>query len=198
MIGCSILLNVREWKLMSEDKELLKRMRCGDKDALRQIYEKYREDLFTVAVSLLRDVHASEDCLQDVFVRFADVQGGFNVRRNLKGYLTSCVANRARDYQRNKMTRLDCPLEELSCLAISNDPAKEVIDREQFGRLIKTLTQLPYQQREVFVLHVQGKMRFREIAELLNTSIKAVQSRYRRAIEKLGALLKKENAHEIK
>jgi len=183
---------------MSEDKALLKRMRCGDKDALRQIYEKYREDLFTVAVSLLRDIHASEDCLQDVFVRFADIQGGFNIRRNLKGYLISCVANRARDYQRNKMTRLYCPLEELSCLAISDDPAKKVIDREQVARIIKTLAQLPYQQRETFILHVQGKMRFREIAELLNTSIKTVQSRYHYAIEKLRALLEKEKAHEIK
>ena len=151
-----------------------------------------------ITVSLLRDVHASEDCLQDVFVRFADAQGGFNIRRNLKGYLTSCVVNRARDYLRNKMTRLDCPLEELSRLAISNDPAKEVIGREQLGRIMKMLAQLPYQQREVFVLHVQGKMRFREIAELLDTSTKTVQSRYRYAIEKLGVLLEKENAHEIK
>jgi RNA polymerase sigma factor (sigma-70 family) len=184
---------------MSQDKELLKSIRCGDKDALRHIYEKYKEDLFTVAVSLLGDVHTSEDCLQDVFVAFADAHGGFNIRRNLKGYLTSCVANRARDYQRKKPIALNCPLEELSCLAISNDPAQEAIDSEQLGRIFEALAQLPYQQREVFVLRVQGKMKFREIADLLNTSIKTVQSRYSYAIEKLRVLLEeKESTHEIK
>lgn len=193
------LVYVNESKLMSQDKELLKSIRCGDKDALRQIYEKYKEDLFTVAVSLLGDVHTSEDCLQDVFVAFADAHGRLNIRRNLKGYLISCVANRARDYQRKKTAGLDCPFEELSCLAISNDPAQKVIDSEQLCRILEALEQLPYQQREVFVLHVQGKMRFREIAEMLKTSIKTVQSRHSYAIEKLRALLEeKENAHEIK
>ena len=183
---------------MSQDKELLKSIRCGDTDALRQIYEKYKEDLFTVAVSLLGDVHTAEDCLGDVFAGLADAHGGFNIRRNLKGYLTSCVANRARDYQRKKTTGLDCPLEELGCLAISNDPVQGAIDSEQMCRIVKALAQLPYQQREVFVLRVQGKMRFREIAELLNISIKTVQSRYSYAIEKLRALLEeKENPHEI-
>ena len=184
---------------MSQDKELLRNIRCGDTDALRQIYEKYKEDLFTVAVSLLGDVHTAEDCLGDVFTGLADVKGRFNILHNLKGYLTSCVANRARDYQRKKARELDCPLEELSCLAITNDPAREVIDREQLGRIFEALAQLPYQQREVFVLRVQGKMKFREIAELLNASIKTVQSRYSYAIEKLRVLLEeKESTHEIK
>ena len=58
----------------SEDKHLLKLLRQGDSSALRRLYEKYRTDLFTVALSLIHDVHAAEDCLQDVFVRLA--QGG--------------------------------------------------------------------------------------------------------------------------
>jgi RNA polymerase sigma-70 factor (ECF subfamily) len=184
--------------LMSEDKQLLKRMRCGDKDALRQVYEKYRDDLFTVAVSLLRDVHASEDCLQDVFVGFADAVDGFNIRHNLKGYLISCVANQALDRLRKQTTQLDCPLEELSCMAISSDPANEVIDYEELGQVFEALVKLPYEQREVFVLHVQGELKFGEIAKLQNVSIKTTQSRYRYAIEKLRALLGKENTHEVR
>ena len=50
----------------------------------------------------------------------------------------------------------------------------------------------PYDQREVFVLHAQGEMKFREIAELQNVSIKTVQSRYRYGIERLQTLLEKD------
>jgi len=177
--------------LISQDKDLLKRMRCGDRDALRQIYEKYRDDLFTVAVSLLHNVHTAEDCLQDVFVGLADSADSFNVRRNLRSYLISCVANRARDRMRKKTTQLDCPLEQLICLAISDEPADKVISQEESGQVLEALSELPYEQREAFVLHVQGELKFKAIAKLQDVSIKTVQSRYRYAIEKLRALLEK-------
>lgn len=182
---------------MSEDKQLLKLMRSGDTDALRQIYEKYRDDMFTVALSLLRDIHASEDCLQDVFVRFAGGVADLKIRRNLKSYLISCVANRARDRLRKKTIQLDCPLEELSSLAISSDPASNIIDCEELRRVFLAMAELPCAQREVFVLRVQGGLKFREIARIQNVSIKTVQGRYRYGIEKLRKLLDKENKHEI-
>ena len=191
MIGRSILLNVKEKPLSLQDRDLLKRLRCGDKDSLRQIYEKYRDDLFTVAVSLLRDVHGAEDCLQDVFVSLVDSAERFNVQRNLKSYLISCVANRARDRMRKKATQADCPIEQLSCLAISDDPASEAVSAEECGLIFEALSELPYEQREVFVLHVQGEVKFKAIAKMQDVSIKTVQSRYRYAIDKLRVLLEK-------
>ena len=174
---------------MSEDNRLLKRLRRGDKDALQRIYEKYRDDLFTVAMSLLHNIHASEDCLQEVFLTIADVKKNANIRRNLKGYLVSCIANRARNQQRKASVKSNCPAEHLSGLEILNDPAQQLVDREQFYRLLEALTQLPDRQREAFVLHVQGGMKFRQIAKLQNVSIKTVQSRYRYGIEKLRILM---------
>jgi RNA polymerase sigma factor (sigma-70 family) len=182
--------------LLSEDQRLLKKLHRGDREAVRRIYEKYRTDLFTVAGSLLHDGQACEDCVQDVFVRLAEGSSGWKIRRNLKGYLISCVANRARDHLRQRPMQLDCPSEISGCAIRLSDPAAEVVDREAAVRVFEALAELPYEQREVFVLHVQGAMRFREIAELQKVSIKTAQSRYRYAIERLRALLKKENEYE--
>ena len=176
---------------MSEDKHLLKLLRHGDGFALRRLYEKYRTDLFTVALSLVHDVHAAEDCLQDVFVRLAESAAGMEIRRNLKGYLISSVANQARDRLRKKAKQLDGP-ESFGCSASATDPVKIVIRREESARVFNMLMKLPYAQREVFVLHVQGEMKFKEIAELQNLSIKTVLSRYRYGIEKLQALLERD------
>ena len=181
-----------------EDKQLLHRVRSGNTDALQQIYEKYVDDVFTVLVSLLRDVHASEDCLQEVFVNFAANADRFSVRHDLKRYLISCAVNLARDHLKEKTTQLNCPLEELSPLAIQNDPAQELINEEDAIQLLKALAELPFEQRETFVLHVQGGLKFREIANVQNISIKTAQSRYRYAIEKLQTLLVKGNTHEIR
>ena len=178
---------------MSEDKHLLKLLRHGDNRALRRLYEKYRTDLFTVALSLIHDVHAAEDCLQDVFVRLAESAADMEIRSNLRGYLISSVANRARDRLRQQ-TKLSHRTESFGCSASATDPVKVLINREESARIFNTLTRLPYAQREVFVLHVQGEMKFREIAELQNVSIKTVISRYHYGIEKLKALLEKDDA----
>jgi RNA polymerase sigma-70 factor (ECF subfamily) len=177
---------------MSEDKHLLKLLRLGDSYALRRLYEKYRTDLFTVALSLTHDVQTAEDCLQDVFVRLAEGTADIEIRGNLKGYLVSSVANRARDRLRKKARLLD-RTERLGCSVGATDPAKVLIRREQLRRVFNALMRLPYAQREVFVLHVQGGMKFKEIAELQNVSTKTALSRYRYGIEKLRALLERHN-----
>jgi len=178
--------------LMLDDKRLLKRLRTGDKDALRRIYEKYIDDLLRVAISLLPDIQAAEDCLHDVFVDLAGAAEGLMIHSNLKSYLVSCVANRARDQLRRKTRQSTCQPKQLYPQLISRNPVKQIIDAEESARVFEALAELPYQQREVFVLHVQGELKFREIAGQLGVSINSVQSRYRYAIEKLRAILDKE------
>ncbi len=85
---------------MSEDKRLLKGLQRGDKAALQQIYLKYKDDLITIARSLVFDINTAEDCLHDVFVMLAS--SNKTIRSNVKGYLLSCTVNRARDYLRKK------------------------------------------------------------------------------------------------
>jgi RNA polymerase sigma-70 factor (ECF subfamily) len=173
----------------------MKRLRYGDQDALHRVYEKYMDDLLAVAASLLADVHAAEDCLHDVFVGFADAACSLEIRHNLKGYLLTCVVNRARDKLLKRSRQKDCPLEGVDCPVTSTEPTCQLIGGEEVARLFKALTELPVKQREVFVLHAQGDMKFREIADLLEVSIGTVQSRYRYAIEKLRGILGKENKY---
>jgi len=176
---------------MLEDRRLLRRLRGGDKDALRLIYEKYIDDLLRVATSLLNDIQAAEDCLHDVFVNFAGSVVELRACRDIKKYLVSCVANRARDMLRRRARQSDCQVEQSVSPKISYNPVNQLIAAEESAHVFSSLTELPYQQREVFVLHVQGGLKFREIAGLLGVSVNTVQSRYRYGIQKLQEVLKK-------
>ena len=108
---------------MSEDQRLLRLLHRGDTDALCSIYEKYKNDLLTIAISVLGDIHASEDCLHDVFVGFAKDAGRFRVRRSLKGYLICSIINRARNQLKKRQNRSICQIEELDLATTSNNPA---------------------------------------------------------------------------
>jgi RNA polymerase sigma-70 factor (ECF subfamily) len=176
---------------MLEDQRLLRRLRGRDKDALRQLYEKYINDLLRVAISLLYDIQTAEDCLHDVFVNFAGNVDELRSCRNIKKYLVSCVANRARDILRRNAKQSDCQAEQSVSPEISCNHVNQLIAAEESARVFSSLAELSYQQREVFVLRVQGGLKFREIADLLDISVNTVQSRYRYGIQKLREVLEK-------
>lgn len=183
---------------MFEDQRLISGLCAGDKEALRRIYEKYIDDLLRVATSLLSDIQSAEDCLHDVFVNFAGTVNGSMIHSNLKSYLISCVANRARDQLRKQIRQSKSQRDRSCSQSIPINPTKQLIEAEESVRVFEALAELPYQQREVFVLRVQGQMKFREIAGLLGLSINSVQSRYRYAIEKLRAILDEEKQNETR
>jgi RNA polymerase sigma-70 factor (ECF subfamily) len=72
----------------------------------------------------------------------------------------------------------------------SDGPMEHAIGSEESGRLIDLLNRIPYEQREVIVLHLHHGMRFREIARTFDISINTVQSRYRYGLDKLRTILK--------
>lgn len=176
---------------MWEDRLLVRGLRCGDRAALGRIYEKYKDDMLTMANCLLADRAVAEDCLHDVFVGFAVGAAQFRLNSNLRGYLITCVANRARDKLRAKPRQKEnVPLGTIADVAgKASEPAAEMLDCEESERLCRALGQLPYDQREVITLRVHGKLRFREIAKRLDVSTNTIQSRYRYGLDKLRKLL---------
>ncbi len=174
---------------MVEDKILVWKFNRGSKDALRRIYEKYKDDLLGLAVTLLRDRSLAEDVVHDVFVSFAGSVGTFNLSGTLKGYLSTCVANCARDRNRLRSGRDAGPDVMEAAGSNSDGPMENAIDREESRRLNDLLYWIPYEQREVIVLHLHHELRFREIAKALGISINTVQSRYRYGLDKLRSIL---------
>jgi RNA polymerase sigma-70 factor (ECF subfamily) len=181
---------------MSQDGNILKRLQRGDKDALCQLYEKYAEVMKSVVISLVRDISTAEDCLHEAFVDFAAAVPALRIHSNLRSYLISCVANKARDLLRKNARFSNADLTQLNPSANADDPSEQLIIDEGAGKIFDALGKLPCQQREVFVLHVQGDLTFREIAESLGESINTVQSRYRYGMEKLKSLLNSELENE--
>ena len=179
---------------MLEDKFLVWKFKRGSKsragDAFCRIYEKYRDDLLSLAVSLLNDTSAAEDVVHDVFTSFIHSAGQFKLTGSLKGYLSTCVANRARNVNRkqNRRQNFNCKHVE-SITKESESPAQWITCSEDLKLLSDALAQIPDNQKEAITLHLQSKMKFREIARFQNVPIKTVQSRYRIGLDKLRSLL---------
>jgi len=151
------------------DSLRMTRRKQGSRDALRGIYEKYRDSLLILAIALSHDVNVAEDAVHDVFVAFAQSLENFKLTGSLKAYLSKCVANRVRDLMRKKQNKARAISLEHNCSMTLDlrDPSQLIVCNEELQLLSSALAKLPYEQREVIVLHVHGQMRFRVIAKSL-------------------------------
>jgi len=169
--------------LILEDRWLLRKLRRGDATALQRVYERYKHDLLGLAVTLSRDKGAGEDIVQDVFVSFVRFAPRLRLRTSLRSYLLTAVANRARN-----LNRVSTPTRPLS--GATESPADQAAWENERAMLIEqALAQLPGDQRETILLHLQAGMKFREIADAQAVSVNTIQSRYRYGLEKLRSLL---------
>jgi len=176
---------------VSDDQKLLRSLQQGDPAALRCLYERYKDDLLTVASCLLVDRNLAEDCVHDVVVSFAAGAARIHLRSTLKSYLAASVANQARGELRKRAHHVSLAGGEgdLDHATAGDNPVAGVEQREETAQVQEALAGLPYEQREAITLHLHGGLTFREIARQQGISINTVQSRYRYGIARLRKLL---------
>jgi RNA polymerase sigma factor (sigma-70 family) len=172
-----------------EDRLLVLRCKRGCGKSLTRIYEKYRRDMLFLAMALLNDSAMAEDVVHDVFVGFVEGIPTFRLTGQLKGYLLTCVANRARNYNKAKRPH---GLETSHSESIEHcgpDTLDRLVCNEQLRRLATAMAQLPSDQRETIMLHLYGGMTLRALAKTQGQSSNTVKSRYRYGLDKLRHLL---------
>ena len=172
-----------------EDKLLVFRCKQGSRDALRRIYEKYRDYLLILAVALSHDVSLGEDAVHDAFVRFTENLDKFELTGSLKAYLATCVTNRIRDLKRRKQNKTVSLEEDYSAALDTTEPSRTIVCNEELQQLSSALSKLSHEQREVIALRIYGQMRFNAIAKSLGISDSTVKGRFRYGINKLRSIL---------
>ena len=144
---------------MLEDKVLIWKFKCGSGKALCRIYEKYKKDLLRLAAILSNNACDAEDIVHDVFISFAQSAEMFKLSGNLKSFLLTCVANRARNKNRANQRRQTDGLDKAeSVISQSKTPEQWMIQNEELRRWSDIMAQLPYEQRETVILHLRAGM----------------------------------------
>ncbi len=178
------------------DECLLARLGAGHRDALEELFRRYRGLAYRVTYRLLGNEADALDAVQEGFVKALTHLGGFEGRSSFKTWLLRVVTNAALDLGRERGRRealsLDActtPDGEPPALVTDDDPARGM-ERADLRRLLnEALAKLPEAQRRTFVLHTDGELTYREVAEVLGISIGTVMSRLFFARKKLRAYL---------
>ncbi len=177
------------------DAVLLARFAAGERGALDDLFRRYRGVAFRVAYRLLGREADALDAVQDGFVNALTHLDRFSGRSSFKTWLLRVVCNAALDIgrQRKRAERVPQAPRDPSPDRFGPDeqpPADAGLERADLRRAIDSaLARLPGPQRQTFVLHVEGELTYREVAEALGISIGTVMSRLFYARQRLKDLL---------
>ena len=178
------------------DEELLGRHAAGERQALEELFRRYRQPAYRVAYRLLGNEADALDAVQEGFVKALTHLHGFQGRSSFKTWLLRVVSNAALDLGRQRGRREALSLEaaqagESADLSLQTaDEAGRGLERADLrGLLERALATLSEAQRQTFVLYADAGLSYREVAEVMGTSIGTVMSRLYYARQKLRAYL---------
>ena len=181
--------------LAPSDAALLDRFARGDRAALDELFRRYRAVAYRVAYRLLGREADALDAVQDGFVKVFTNLDRFRGHSSFKTWLLRIVSNAALDLGRQRQR--DGWNDRRQGIATPDQagpdhrpPPDAAAERADLRRVIDAaLARLPAAQRQTFVLHVDGEMSYREVADALGISIGTVMSRLFYARQKLKTLL---------
>ncbi|WP_158667683.1 RNA polymerase sigma factor [Bradyrhizobium guangdongense] len=179
-----------------EDSELLDRLATGDEVAFRMLVERHIDRSYAIALRIVGNAADAEDVVQDSMLKIWSHRGRWqHGRAKFSTWLYRVISNRCIDLRRKPRTE---NVEAVPEVADSQPGAVELIERNELNDMLELAMQrLPEQQRIAVILSYHENMSNGEIAQVMDTTVAAVESLLKRGRQQLRQLLRK-HEHEIR
>lgn len=178
----------------NSDIELTQKIKNGEKDAFRELYERYAPRLYNFAISYLKNDADAEEMVQEVFLKIWDKREMLQENRNIKSFVFKIAVNAIYDIIRKKnIERAFSDYIRLNFDQNDNSAWHTLIFEEMQQKLEELIQQLPEQQKRIFCLNKFEGISSVEIAEKMNLSKRTVENHLYRAISFLKNHFKNES-----
>lgn len=174
-----------------DEKQLLENLQQGDKKSFSFIFSKYYKDLVHFAFTFTKDTETAEEIVQDVFVKFWENRHFIHISLSLKSYLLKATQNKCLDWlKRQKIKEHYKEVAPYITLLSENNTDQYILLSELQANLDKALNSLPEDVAEAFRLSRFADLKYNEIAEKQNVSVRTVEVRISKALQLLREALK--------
>lgn len=175
---------------LTEDKELFLKLTTGDEQAFQTLFRKYYSALSRFAHQFLNDREQAEEAVQDMFVKIWEKRETLNIETSVKQYFFRSVRNHCLNQIQHEKIKKQYAARML-------DSAQQEIATEPFfmevdliRRIEKSIDSLPPKRKEIFRLSREQGMKYKEIADTLDISVKTVEAQMGLALKHLREELK--------
>src|SRR5258705_1289199 len=182
------------------EQELIQGLRNGDEAAFKFLVDTYQDRIFNTAIGIVQNAGDAEDVAQEVFIQVYRSIHQFKGDSKLSTWLYRIATTRALDLLRSRKSKKRFGFMQ-RLFGENNEPIYEVPDfnhpgitlekKEDAARLFKAIRQLPDNQKTAFTLHKLEDLSYKEVSEVMKTSVAAVESLMHRAKLNLRKILEK-------
>jgi RNA polymerase sigma-70 factor (ECF subfamily) len=182
----------------SSDRELVRQSRRGDKEAFRELVERYQRKVIAVALGMLQNRDDAMEIAQETFVKAYENLGNFKGESSFYTWLYRIVVNLAIDFQRRERRRPTVGLEDQTAGGGSGegyeislkedrlkDPFEQTHAREIGNRVAAAVDELTPDHKAVILLREVEGLSYEEISRVMQCSKGTVMSRLHYARKKL-------------
>ena len=182
---------------LTDDNELYRKLKGGDEQAFKALFQKYYSAMCNFAGQLLPDSEMAEEIVQDLFVRIWEKRESISIDSSVKHYLFKSIRNQCLNQLQHLKIRKKYADRILESAQLDIDPEQYLIEGELFKRIEKSIESLPPKRKEIFRLSREKGLRYKEIADELSISIKTVEAQMGLALKYLRDDLKEYRNHNL-
>ena len=162
-----------------------------DTQAYKQLFQLFYPSLVSFSVSIIKSKELSEEIVSDVFMKIWEKRHQLDKVENLTYYLFTAVKNKCLNQlqsQKNK-TGLEINDTVFEFKSLSHDPEQKLISAETIRQIQKAIQELPPRCRLIFKLVKEEGLKYKEVAELMQLSVKTVENQMSLAFKKIGTVI---------
>lgn len=173
------------------DKELYKKYLNGDNKAFEELVIKYKNQIIFFIAGYTKDISIAEDISQDVFVYILLNKEQYDFQYSFRTYIFMIAKCRAINYIKRKKKVVS--LKEVENITEADKELEAIIYKNDNNQMLnKKLRELKPDYQAVIYLSTFEKMKYKDIAKVMNKNLGQVKSLLNRAKKKLKKLLEEE------
>lgn len=159
-------------------------LKNNDKNALEKIYLNYKDLIFKIAYSILKDINDAEDIVQNVICKIYKLDKIKLPTRNELSWLYSVTKNETINFYKKRNREIN--MEDIYLIKDINNEIDETINVIYYNEIIKKMNE---KDKEIISLKIISNLSFKTISKILNVPIGTIEWRYYKAIKSLRTVL---------
>jgi RNA polymerase sigma factor (sigma-70 family) len=181
-----------------DDEDLIHKLRSGNEQAFRWLVETFKNRIYHTVLNIIQNEDEAEDVTQEVFISVHQSINSFRADSTLSTWMYRIAIRKSLDGLRKRKTR-QALTKWLPSWIQGDDkypgvdfyhPGIAIENKEQAAILFNAISRLPERQRIAFTLIKVEKISYRDAEEVMEQSVKAIESLVSRAKENLQSQLK--------
>lgn len=171
--------------------QLITTLRAGDIAAFEMLFRTYYQSLCNYACTFVRDPEEAEEVVQNTFTNIWEKRDTLSIHTGVKPYLYAMVRNACLNQLKHAKIKQQHAAMEIAVGERSVESVSRTVEASELEvRIQEAMSKLPEQCRLVFKLSRFEDLKYAEIAEQLNISIKTVENQMGKALRVMREQLK--------